>query len=1040
MGIKMLRNPFWETFRNDFIVQYTKQMKTILHVLLCCLISGTCSAQLFNHDELVIDSLMSREEFTEAAPLASVYYDRVFANTNSVLFNKANATRMLGVCEKKLGHPIEARKLLQGFVEENTTAGMGGHPDLASVIDEWGNLEAEQRNFDLAESLLNSALRISDSTGLVPTVFHGTILGHLGRLYLLKKDLEKSEPAYLYAINYMEKEGLVNKVIYVYACSGTSMVYNTFPLNDQPKRIKYVEQALAYARKYDYPQVKLLLICADIADQSNDLKTAEKRYLELKGLMDKKKYKSEDYGILHFRLARIYTLMGYLDKSTDCYKTAYDFFTNANLVKTPILHIALAYAQLLTYKGQYEEAEKVLKSAMPYDNVLGKIDLDYQLIEIIEYKDGLVKAGPYYEALLQKMDSISYPDEKNNRLSVSIKIASYFNEIGKYQESKQQYELVSSLIDKVPDPEIIETFKFVVINSKMEDKFNNGNFEESFNNYRLCLKEIRNKNINYLSVFSSADRLKYFQGNKEINDYFFRARYVSDRFLLLDEIVDAHINTKGLLLDFDRVNRRALSENPEKSIQEKYHSWLELRETYFKLIKSYGKEAVENDNESIQLKSKIDQIERDLLNNSVQFSNLRNEKSITSAQIRSALPVQSAAVDFFRFEKNKFNPNKINRPDTILYAALILRPDWSKTELVFFENGNEMEAILFEQYLQQSSNTTPNATILNQLYKAFWQPLESYLQGVKTVCFSPDGVFQKINPEIIQYPDGRYLADVFHIERVNYLGDILQRKSSETDLSSVKTAALFGNPDFSGNRISPAPTSNLEETNRSLLDHIETERGLKLEPLPGSEKEVKSIATMLQENGFSTQVSVREDATEQRLKSLKSPTILHIATHGFYLENARKSKQTTGFSEDAIVENPLLRSMLFLSGAQKTLDGIISSDAADDGILTGEEAQDLHLENCELVVLSACNSGLGKIESGEGVFGLQRAFQVAGAKTIIVSLWQVEDRVTQLLMTTFYQNWLGGMSKHDAFSKAQKVVREKYPAAFYWGAFVMIGG
>ena len=138
----------------------------------------------------------------------------------------------------------------------------------------------------------------------------------------------------------------------------------------------------------------------------------------------------------------------------------------------------------------------------------------------------------------------------------------------------------------------------------------------------------------------------------------------------------------------------------------------------------------------------------------------------------------------------------------------------------------------------------------------------------------------------------------------------------------------------------------------------------------------------------------------------------------------------------------MMRSGLMLAGSQHTLNG--SSDPiklTEDGILTGYEAMDLDLRGTELVVLSACNTGLGEIQDGEGVYGLQRAFRIAGAENIIMSLWKVDDNATQILMRKFYEYWLGGNSKRQAFKLAQHYLRTEteYSAPYYWGAFVFIG-
>lgn len=206
--------------------------------------------------------------------------------------------------------------------------------------------------------------------------------------------------------------------------------------------------------------------------------------------------------------------------------------------------------------------------------------------------------------------------------------------------------------------------------------------------------------------------------------------------------------------------------------------------------------------------------------------------------------------------------------------------------------------------------------------------------------------------------------------------------------------------------------------------------------LPGTQDEVESIDAILRQKHIDVSLYTGASETESQIKTTDNPRVLHIATHGFFLQNIEKQKEgmLLGMNKDQVAKYPLLRSGLQFTHAKQAIK------SGGDGVLTAMEAMNLNLDNTELVVLSACETGLGEVRNGEGVYGLQRAFQTAGAQSVLMSLWTVSDEATKLLMTCFYENWIQKqLPKREAFRQAQATLREKYPHSYYWAAFVMIG-
>ncbi|MCS7075074.1 MAG: CHAT domain-containing protein [Bacteroidia bacterium] len=386
--------------------------------------------------------------------------------------------------------------------------------------------------------------------------------------------------------------------------------------------------------------------------------------------------------------------------------------------------------------------------------------------------------------------------------------------------------------------------------------------------------------------------------------------------------------------------------------------------------------------------------------------------------------------------------------DSSEYAILIITPKSTQPTLVVLKNGFKLENEYFTLY----SRNVKNKLLDEESYNYYWKPIAEKLSGVKRIYFSPDGVYNKISLLSLYNPNSkRYLIEECEVILLHNTRDLLKQKPNKTIQWANTSATLVYNPTFNAN-LNPN-VKNKERGSVEVLTgskNIEeiTRYGARLAPLPGTREEGEKIKQILQNRNIKVQALDGEKATEEVLKSQNAPTILHIATHGFFLPHDRVYKLTANSVDIDVFKNPMLRSGLYLAGSTHPEAG---KNDRDNGILTAFEIQNLNLDNTELVVLSACETGLGELSmtggftqlatGGEGVFGLQRAFKIAGAKHILMSLWKVNDQATNLLMQNFYTELAKTGDIKVSFIAAQNALRKmpEFSHPYFWGAFVLIG-
>jgi CHAT domain-containing protein len=303
-----------------------------------------------------------------------------------------------------------------------------------------------------------------------------------------------------------------------------------------------------------------------------------------------------------------------------------------------------------------------------------------------------------------------------------------------------------------------------------------------------------------------------------------------------------------------------------------------------------------------------------------------------------------------------------------------------------------------------------------------FQPLRRSLSGATRLLISPDGALNLVPFEALVDEHGQYLIQRYATTYLTSGRDLLRLQTPREVRSGPVIVAdpLFGEPAGPSRRESLA----LPDAERSVMVGAELS-GLYFAPLAGSAVEARALKALFPESTLLT----GKRATKKSLAQLNGPSILHIASHGFFL-----SDEAGGLAEPTMLENPLLRSGLALAGAN--LPG-----ARGDGILTALEAADLDLWGTNLVTLSACDTGVGEIRNGEGVYGLRRAFMLAGAETLVMSLWPVDDGVARDTMVGYYARLRSGIGRGDALRQAKLAIAKRpgmrHP--YYWAGFIQSG-
>jgi len=451
------------------------------------------------------------------------------------------------------------------------------------------------------------------------------------------------------------------------------------------------------------------------------------------------------------------------------------------------------------------------------------------------------------------------------------------------------------------------------------------------------------------------------------------------------------------------------------------------------------------------MEAQADSLDKVLTQKSQLYKQSAADMQVKWTDVQKSLKPDEAAIEFISF--NYFNKHYT---DSTLYCALVLKKDSKYPEMIRLFEEKQLDSLFVRSSLDVNQLYTYRVTNLRKdtaertlnygakLYNLLWKPLETSLKNTKTVYYAPSGKLNQVAFAAIPVDSTFLLSDKYSLHQVTSTRQVIKKSDAP---AKIHDAALFGGIQYELDNKQLAQVLTTTNTGfRSAFVSDSTQRSTNFVYLKGTSEEVTGIAEEFKKKGLTDQLFTGAVASEAAFKKLSGTNtdIIHIATHGFYLPIEKTKQEDFRFMgldnerRNVVYHNPLLRSGLVFAGANRAWRGDTIPDNWEDGILTAHEISQINLTHTDLVVLSACETALGDVKGSEGVFGLQRAFKMAGIQTLIMSLWKVPDTQTSQLMQGFYKYWLGGMNKHDAFKKAQNEVRKANPNPYYWAAFVMV--
>jgi CHAT domain-containing protein/Tfp pilus assembly protein PilF len=894
-----------------------------------------------------------------------------------------------------------AEKALSRYEKELGTE----NANFATALNSVGEIHRAKGDYDIAETFLKKSLEIYQRVYEPDKYDIGIALNNLAFLYYTKGEYAKAELLYQRALVIYEKRFGANAVDNIAVLNNLAALYRD---QGDYTRSEPLLQSVLEIRKHN-------LKAGDpgIASALNNLAVL---------LRDKGDYaKSEEL----------------LQQALELYQKA---FGEHPLVANTLNNLAALYRA----KGELNKAEEFLQRAL---DMLRKnpgeghpsfaLSLD-NLATIYQLKGDFDKAGALSQRALTILEKAAGQESR---------VAAVLNNLGELYRRKGEYDKAEPFLKRAL---AIRENRFGVNHPDVATVLGNlaslyvgkNDFAQGLA-FRKKYLIVREKNIS-ANIYTGSERQKLAYLDSLSGDL---NAVISLNIQSLPHSAEAKsmaltliLNRKGRTLDAmtdTMASLRHRAKPGDTSIVD------ELSETRTRLatltLKGPGGEGPEKYKQTIRsLEDKREKLEDEMSRRSAEFRS--QIQPITLDAMRASLPENAALIEFITFRpfhpKSAANDKSASEPR---YIAYLLR---RQGEIQWKDLGEAKAIEAMIDKLRQALRD-PKRKDIEQLARLvdekIMQPVRDVTGGATHLLISPDGALNLIPFEALLDEQGRYLVERHSFTYLTSGRDLLRMQVARESKSAPIIVAdpFFGEPAIAQvtkaetPKVKPAALSRKRQSVTSGRDLS----SVYFAPLGGTAGEARLIKSLFAEAHVLTGVQ----ATESAVKLMNVPRILHIATHGFFLQDVvpaeTSNEQRRSISASARIENPLLRSGLALAGAN------LPNTSADDGILTALEASGLNLWGTKLVTLSACDTGIGEVKDGEGVYGLRRAFVLAGAESLVMSLWPVSDYVTREMMTAYYKGLRQGQGRGEALRQVQLAMlkRKERQHPFYWASFIQSG-